>query len=176
MNLDRHCQIVDEVLELLARESYFLRPSKCVFEQTHIEYLGLVVDGGQLTIDPVKASGLKDWPRNLTKVKQVRSVLGVLGYQRPFIPNYASIAKPLTDLTRKDHPFEWTPQCRNALDTLINIILSNPSLRQPDCYEPDNGVLLLDLSVSLNTEWSRNFGRSDIEDGDNLWTGLGSRN
>lgn len=110
-DLTHHRQIVDEVFKLLACESYFLRPSKCVFEQACIEYLRLVVDGGQLTIDPMKANGLKNWPSKLTKVKQVRSVLGVLGYQRAFIPNYATIAKPLTDLTRKDHPFEWTPQC-----------------------------------------------------------------
>ena len=135
-DLLRHRQIVDEVLDLLAKESYFLRPSKCIFEQTRVEYLGLVVDGGKLTIDPTKAEGLRDWPRMLTKVKQVRSVLGVLGYQRPFIPNYATIAKPLTDLTKKDHPFSWRPECRKALDTLINIILSNPSLQQPDPAKP----------------------------------------
>ena len=76
----------------------------------------------------MKADGLKNWPRKLTKVEQVHSVLGMLGYQQPFIPNCATIAKPLTDLTRKDHPFEWTPQCQQALDTLIKIVLSNPSL------------------------------------------------
>ena len=77
--------------------------------------------GGKLTIDPTKAEGLRDWPRTLTKVKQVQIILGVLGYQRPFIPNHTTIAKPLSDLTKKDHPFTWTPECRKALDTLINI-------------------------------------------------------
>ena len=80
-NLDRHRQIVNNVLELLAKESYFLRPSKCVFEQTHIEYLGLIVDGNKLAVNPAKTEGLQDWPRMLNKVKEVRSVLGVLGYQ-----------------------------------------------------------------------------------------------
>ena len=80
-NLDRHRQIVDDVLELLAKESYFLRPSKYVFEQTCIEYLGLIMNGNKLAVDPAKAEGLKAWPRTLNKVKEVRSVLGVLGYQ-----------------------------------------------------------------------------------------------
>ena len=62
----------------------------------------------------------------------MRSILGILGYQCPFIPNYANIAKPLTDLTKKDQPFVWTPQCRQALDTLIEIVLANPTLLQPD--------------------------------------------
>ena len=70
-DLDRHRQIVDDVLELQAKESYFLRLSKCIFEQTRIEYLGLIVDGNKLAIDPVKAKGLNDWPRTLNKVKEV---------------------------------------------------------------------------------------------------------
>lgn len=135
-DLNHHQIIVDEVLELLAKESYFLQPSKCILKQTQIKYLNLVVNGGSLSIDPTKANGLQDWPRTLTKVKQVCSVLGVLRYQRPFIPNYTSIAKPLTDLTRKDHPFVWTPQCQEALDTLIDIVLSNPSLKQPNPNKP----------------------------------------
>ena len=38
-NINHHRQIIDDILELLAKESYFLQPSKCVFEQTQIEYL-----------------------------------------------------------------------------------------------------------------------------------------
>ena len=135
-NLTQHWEIVDAVLDTLAQESYFLCPAKCAFEQKHIEYLGVIVEGNTLSIDPVKASGLKDWPRTLTTVKQVRSTLGVLGYQRPFIPDYANIAKPLTTLTQKNHPFVWTPECRQALDTLIETVLSNPCLQQPDPTKP----------------------------------------
>ena len=135
-DLDHHRQIVNDVLELLAKESYFLRPSKCVFKQTHIKYLGLTVDGNKLAVDPAKAEGLKDWPRTLNKVKEVQSILRVLGYQQPFIPNYATIARPLTELTKKDHPFIWISQCCQALNTLIDIVTSNPSLHQPDQTKP----------------------------------------
>ena len=135
-DLKCHRQIVDDILELLAKESYILWPLKCVFEQTQIAYLGLIVDGDKLSIDPIKANGLKDWPRTLTKVKEVQSVLGVLGYQRSFIPNYATIARPLTELTKKNHTFSWTLQCQQALDMLINIVLSDPSLCQPDPNKP----------------------------------------
>ena len=104
-NINHHRQIIDDILELLAKESYFLRPSKCVFEQAQIEYLGLITNGDKLSIDPIKADGLQDWPRTLTKVKQVQSVVGVLGYQQPFIPNYVTIDRPLTELTKKNHSF-----------------------------------------------------------------------
>jgi hypothetical protein len=86
--------------------------------------------------DPKKTSALWDWPHQLSTVKEVRSILGVLGYQQPFIPNYANIARPLVTLTKKDHPFTWTPECTTALDTLIKIILDNPSLQQPNLTRP----------------------------------------
>ena len=60
----------------------------------------------------------------------------MLALQRPFIPNYANIAKPLTALTQKNHPFVWTAECRHALDTLIDTVLANPRLQQPDPTKP----------------------------------------
>jgi hypothetical protein len=132
----RHQQIVHNVLDLLEVESYFLRPAKCSFEQTSLVYLGIIVDGNQLKPDPKKTSALQDWPCQLSTVKEVRNILGVLGYQRPFIPNYANIARPLVTLTKKDHPFTWMPECTTALNTLIKIILDNPSLQQPNLTCP----------------------------------------
>src|SRR6202158_968983 len=135
-DLVHHRQIVDDVLDLLEEESYFLRASKCVFEQRRVEYLGVILDGGTITIDPSKMDGLRDWPRTLTTVKQVHSVLGVLGYQRPFIPNFANVARPLNQLTKKEHPCSWTPECQVALDSLIDAVLTNPVLQQPNFTEP----------------------------------------
>src|SRR6202453_1646626 len=90
----------------------------------------------KLKPDPKKTNTLKDWPRTLTTVKEVRSVLGVLGYQRPFIPDYANIARPLVTLTKKDDPFTWSRECTTALNTLIDVVLANSSLRHPDLTRP----------------------------------------
>jgi hypothetical protein len=135
-DVPRHRQIVREVLEVLVKESYFLRPAKCSFEQTSITYLGIIVDGNKLSPDTKKTDTLKDWPRTLSTVKQVRSILGVLGYQRPFIPNYTNIAQPLVVLTKKTQAFLWTKDCTDALNKLINIILDNPSVLQPNLTKP----------------------------------------
>ena len=135
-DLPRHQQIVGELLEIFQQNSYFLRPAKCEFEVSKIECLGLVVDGDTLSIDPKKADGLHNWPRTLSTVKEVRSILGVLGYQRPFIPHYADIARPLTALTKKNHPFLWTLECQTALNTLIKAVTNGPTLAQPDLMLP----------------------------------------
>ena len=54
-----HWEIVHVVLDLSTKESYFLRPSKFVFEQKHIEYLRVIVDGSKLSIDPAKAESIR---------------------------------------------------------------------------------------------------------------------
>ena len=135
-NRQHHQQIVGELLQIFQENSYFLRPAKCEFEVSKIECLGLVVDGTTLSIDPKKADGLHNWPRTLSTVKEVRSVLGVLGYQCPFIPHYADIARPLTALTKKNTPFMWTTECRTALNTLISTVTEGPTLAQPDMSRP----------------------------------------
>jgi hypothetical protein len=113
-----HRQIVHEVLEVLEEESFFLKPAKCKFEQESIDYLGIVVTKGTVQIDPTKQNGLAAWPCRLTSVKQVRSTLGVLGYQRPFIHGFAQLAQPITQLLKKEKKFEWTDECTAALDKL----------------------------------------------------------
>ena len=73
-----------------------------------------------------------EWPRTLKNVKEVQKVLGVLGYQHPFILNFTHFAQPLTNLLKKDTTFEWTPECHASLDTLINIVTLSPILIAPD--------------------------------------------
>jgi RNase H-like domain found in reverse transcriptase/Reverse transcriptase (RNA-dependent DNA polymerase) len=131
-----HEQIIHEVLDLLEKESFFLKLSKCKFECKSIEYLGIVVEKGTLKIDPTKREGLSLWPRKLSTVRQVCSTLGVLGYQRPFIPGFTKIAKPLTDLLKKEQSFQWTDECTKAVDKLITIVMNNPVLHHPNYDKP----------------------------------------
>ena len=131
-----HKEIVHAFLDRMEECSYFLKPKKCQFEKDHMEILGWLVGGGTVRIDPTKVKGISEWPRNLKSVHEVRSTLGILGYQHPFIQGFAAIAKPLTNLTKKDTPFKWTPECRKALDTLIERVTSDPVLWHPDPNAP----------------------------------------
>ena len=135
-DIECHRQIVRKVLDIMRKESFFLRTSKCEFEQTKVEYLGLVLDHDTVTPDPTKTSGLKAWPRVLKTVREVRSTLGLLNYHRAFVPGFSHIVKPLTNLLKKDTPFLWTPACTNALDRVIHILTSEPILTHPDPEKP----------------------------------------
>jgi hypothetical protein len=130
--LAKHRQIVHKLLELFKQHSYFLKLSKCVFEAREIEFLGFKIGYGVARIDQSKMDGLREWPRTLSTVKEVRQVLDVLGYQRPFIKDFAALTRPLTALTKKNASFIWTRECRNTLDTLITHVTNDPKLVAPD--------------------------------------------
>jgi RNase H-like domain found in reverse transcriptase/Reverse transcriptase (RNA-dependent DNA polymerase) len=161
--LTLHRKMNHRLLDIFEEHSYFLKPSKCEFEKTEIDFLGVRLGNGQITIDPSKIAGIKEWPRTLKSVKEVRSTLGVLGFQRPFIPGFAHIAKPLTGLLKKDSTFNWTPECTQALDRLIHIVTSEPVLVPPDTerqfiLEVDTsqyatGAILFQADKKLKDRW-----------------------
>jgi hypothetical protein len=72
----------------------------------------------------------------LTSVRQVCKTLGVLGYQRPFIQGFASIAQPIVELTKKGKTFEWTDTCHEALEMLIEKVTNAPILAYLDLEWP----------------------------------------
>ena len=83
-------------------------------------------------IDPAKIAGITNWPTTLNSIKEVRSTLGLLSYHCPWIPNFAKIAKPLTDLLQKGRAFAWDQLCEDAVWKLIGLVISEPILIPPD--------------------------------------------
>jgi hypothetical protein len=83
-----HKEIVREVLKVLRKESLHLKAKKCRFEQMEMEFLGYLITKGTIKINPTKWHGLEEWPRILKNIKEVHSMLGVLGYQWQFIANF----------------------------------------------------------------------------------------
>jgi hypothetical protein len=109
-----HEEIVHEFLNTLEKHSYFLKVSKC----------------------EIKKNEITNWPRMLHSVKEVRQIMGVLGYQCAFIQDYAKIAKSLNDLLKKGVKFNWTQECEEALDALIKQIERDPVLIAPNEDKP----------------------------------------
>ena len=101
-----------------------------------MEFLGFRVGNGTVRIDPSKIGGIADWPRILKSVKEVRQILGVLGYQRAFIQDYTRLAKLLHDLLKKGVKFLWTDKHTEALDALIKQVAQDPILTAPNGDEP----------------------------------------
>ena len=92
-----------------------------------------VVGNGQVWPEISKVEAVQRWPVSTTK-KQVRAFLGLTGYYRKFIPHYATVAAPLTDLTKKFAPnsIAWSNACDQAFLTLKSLLCSSPVLFSPD--------------------------------------------
>jgi hypothetical protein len=82
--------------------------SKCEFWLNKVPFLGHVLSGDEISVDPAKMQEVLDW-KAPTTVTEVRSFLDLAGYYRRFIPDFSKIAKPMTRLLQKDEKFVWTP-------------------------------------------------------------------
>ena len=93
--------------------------------------------------DPAKVRVVQDFPTP-TKLKELRSFLGLANYYRRFIKGFSNIAAPLNALTRKGVKFCWTQSCADAFDKLKRALVSAPILAYPDFRQPF--VLFVDAS------------------------------
>lgn len=130
-----HVKHVRKVLDVLKKEQLFLKMSKCEFVKTSLVYLGHIIGGGELKIDPSKVSVIVNWPipKSVTKV---RSFLGATHYWRKFIVNFYSIAAPLHALTNMKFVFHWGGKEQKTFDALKQKTSSAPVLALTDLKQP----------------------------------------
>jgi hypothetical protein len=81
--------------------------------------------------DPKKVADVQDWPV-LKNVHDVHSFLGLFKYFWKFIDHFASLAEPLTNLTRSKVKWEWTSQCQQSFLGLKYCLTNAPLLRSPN--------------------------------------------
>jgi hypothetical protein len=86
-----HITAVTDVLQIALNHDLYFKPEKCIFHAPSIDYLRVILEKGVTCMDPVKISGIKDWPTP-TSIKDVRSFLGFCNFYCPFIRGFASIA------------------------------------------------------------------------------------
>ena len=140
---DEHIERVKLVLERIKGANLKLKPSKCKFCQHSVRFLGSIVSKEGVSPDPEKVRAVQEWPvpQNVT---EVRSFTALAAYYRRFIRNFAAIARPLYDLTKKGQPFEWKAGQQNAFETLKERLTSAPVLVPPS----DEGEFILDTDCS----------------------------
>jgi hypothetical protein len=78
--------------------------SKCSFYQSRIHYLGHVISGEGIAVDPTKVEAIMEWPAP-TNVTEVHSFMGLAGYYRQFVEGFSKIANPITKLQKKNKKF-----------------------------------------------------------------------
>ena len=132
-----HVETITALLARLRETGLTARPSKCMVGFNKLKFLGHMIEKNKIMPDETKVEKIKLAPQPTTK-SGIRSLLGLTGYYQKFIPEYNSIAAPLTDLTRKNLPEKvtWSTECQLAFDQLKTALTSKPILRLPDPTRP----------------------------------------
>lgn len=132
---DEHFIQLRLVLELLVKDQWLVKLSKCSFAQRQIRYLGHVISEQGVGTDPDKISAVAQWPRPVN-TKEFRSFLGLAGYYRKFVRHFGFISKPLSDLLKKNSLFVWTSNHEKSFIALKEALCNAPVFALPDFSKP----------------------------------------
>jgi hypothetical protein len=130
-SVEEHTEHVRKVLQRLREHQLYANTKKCDFFQESITFLGHVVSGEGISMEPAKVKAIRDWPV-LQSVEDVRSFLGLAGYYRRFVHSFSHIAAPLSNLLRNQVLFTWTDIEQKAFDALKSALINGPVLIVPD--------------------------------------------
>ena len=132
-----------QVFQRLKHANLKLKPTKCCLFRRQVAYLGHIVSEQGVATDPNKVHKVKTWPTP-TSVQEVRRFIGLASYYRRFVKDFATIAEPLHNLTKKNAHFQWSTEHQSAFDTLKHCLTTAPILG----YPLDQGEMILDTDAS----------------------------
>jgi len=144
--MEEHLERLIRVLGRHKAVGLKLKLDKCSLMQRSVKFLGHKVPGLGIETDKSKVEAIMSWPVP-TSVKEVHSFLGLAGYYRRFIKEYAEKAAPLHALTKKNQRFQWTQDTQRAFELLKQALSTPPILAMPR----DTGEFILDTDACAIT-------------------------
>jgi hypothetical protein len=128
------------VLQKLKKANLIVNKDKCKFNQKRLTFLGYDLIAGQgILPSKKKVQAISEWPVP-TNVQDVRKFIGLCQYYKQFVPEFSTIAAPITDLTKgtghKKREIMWTPNCEKAFNKLKQLLTDAPILLTPDMSKP----------------------------------------
>ena len=135
---ESHVKLVRQVLSRLAQYNLAVAGHKSQFHVPETEFLGFIVNGKGIHVSNETTKSVREWavPKNL---RGVRGFIGFANFYRRFIKNFSAIARPLTDLTKKDRSWRWGPEEQNAFDKLIQAFTTPPILKH---FDPTKEIII----------------------------------
>ncbi|GJZ35764.1 putative nucleotidyltransferase, ribonuclease H [Tanacetum coccineum] len=143
-NEKEHEEHLKIILELLKKEELYAKFSKCEFWISTVKFLGHVINSSGIHVDPTKIEAVKNWASPTTP-SEIHQFLGLVGYYRRFIEGFSKIAKPMTELTQKNHKFNWGEEKETAFQLLKQKLCVAPILALPE--GSDDFVVYCDASI-----------------------------
>ena len=147
-SFQEHFDLVSKVLTTLQNYHIKINPTKCRWFSAEVEYLGHNISRSGVTKTEKFIERIKNYPRS-TNVGELREFLGLINFQRKYIPNCSEIQKPLSELTggRRRKMLTWTPEMTTAFNKLIELVQVELELAYPDYGE---GASKLELWVDAS--------------------------
>ena len=130
-SLTEHLIKFKKLAQRLREANLKLQPSKCKFLHKEVAYLGHIITEDGVKPDLGKIEAVRNYPIPSTP-KGIKQFLGLTGYYRRFIPDFSKIARPLTQLLKRDTTFEWGPSQKTAFDHLRLALQKEPILQYPN--------------------------------------------
>ena len=128
---EEHLARLRQVFERLRHTNLKLGAEKCAFAAKEVSYLGHWVTEEGLLSDSALLEAIQEIPPPKTAT-EVRSSLGLAGYYRRYVKNFAAIASPLHALTKKDTVFHWSADCHDTFDRFKTLLTTSPITAFPD--------------------------------------------
>lgn len=152
-SMEEHVLHLKAVLARLREHKLYVKPTKCMWAQTEIDFLGHNVSSQGMSVNPDRAKALQDWPAP-TNLHELRSCLGTFNYWRQYIHRFSYLAEPLVALTRKGVRWVWRESVEGAaLQALKASVVASPVLASPDPAKPFHVVTdASDFAVGASLE------------------------
>lgn len=126
-----HLKLLEHVAEQLRKAHLTINMEKSRFLLKETKYLGYIVADGCLKPDPIKVDAIASYPTPKT-VRQLRRFIGMCGWYRKFVQNFATLAAPLTNLLSKQKKIDWSESADRAFKKLKEALTTAPILTHPD--------------------------------------------
>jgi len=155
-----HDELVAEVIRRLEENDLYIKPEKCKWRVKEVEFLGVVIGLEGIKMEKEKIKGVVEWltPKS---VKEVQKFLGLANFYHWFREGFATVARPLHDLVKKDKKWEWTDRQEEAFRELKKRFTEEPVLAAPDIDKK----MRMEVDVS---DYAMG-GVLSMECGDGLW-------
>ena len=128
---EEHEELVKEVIRRLEENDLYVKLEKCKWEVREVEFLGVVIGPEGIKMEKEKVKGVLEWPTPKC-VKDIQKFLGLANYYRRFIEGFATVARLLHNLVKKDKKWEWMEKEEKAFKELKERFTKEPVLAAPD--------------------------------------------
>ncbi|GJP56846.1 hypothetical protein CLOM_g15896 [Closterium sp. NIES-68] len=130
-DMKQYVEHLRRIFDILLRGHFYVKLSKGEFTLKKVQFLGHMMSAQGVHVDPKKIKVVLTWktPEN---VKELQQFLGFANYYNRFVPQYAKIVAPLTNMLKMNTPYKWEPKHQEAVEKLKQAVTSAPVLILPD--------------------------------------------